>query len=242
MKNEKISISTQSGAINLHAYYPELPEGTTVPGIIILQEAFGVNQNILDICQEFAKQGFLAVAPELFHRAGNDITLDYHDFKKVMPILSTLTNDQLTEDVKTAYEYIQNQKFFKVNQIGSIGFCMGGFTSILAACRLPLQFAIACYGGGISNFRPGIGFEPFMEEFNKIQCPVFLLYGEKDNSIPLEQVEEVRANLKKQEKEYEIKVYLGAGHAFLRKNEPSFQPTSANEAWDDIYNWLKTFR
>ena len=205
MKQEKVCLTTSDGPMNLHLFFPKSPEHIPIPAIIVLQEAFGVNENIQEICKRFANQGFLAVAPELFHRVAHDLEIPYTDMPNVMSVLGSLTNDELHEDVKVAMDYVRNSSTVPISSIGSIGFCMGGFTSILGACRLPLDFAISCYGGGISNERAGIGFLPFMNEFKNIQCPVFLLYGETDHSIPPEQIEQVRANLKRAEKEYEIK-------------------------------------
>ena len=241
-KTEKIIASTSDGPINLHVFYPEHSNTKPLTAIIVLQEAFGVNDNINSICSHFVRDGFLVVAPELFHRAGSDIIIPYDQFPKVMSILGPLTNDQLSEDVKAAYDFIKNIKNLKIEKIGSIGFCMGGFTSILAACRLPLDFAISCYGGGISNERPGIGFTPFLTEFKSIHCPVLLIYGEKDHSIPLEQIEQIRNCLKNDEINFKINVYPDAGHAFMREGQPVFHSTAAPEAWQDIINWLKPYK
>jgi len=239
MKQEKIAVPTNDGPMNLHVFYPENAAKGPIPALIVLQEAFGVNEHVIKICEKLTQAGYLAVAPELFHRIADDLTLTYGDLPKVMSILGALDNDELIDDVKASYQFLKNLKNVSISSIGSIGFCMGGFTSILGACRLPLHFAISCYGGGISNERPGIGFKPFMHEFPKIKCPVFLLYGEKDASIPADQIEEVRGHLRRAEKEYEIKIYVGAGHAFLREGTPSHDAGAAEEAWKDIFSWLK---
>ena len=239
MKQEKVAVQTQDGPMNLHVFYPENSGKGPIPAVIVLQEAFGVNQHIVDICQRMAGEGYLAVAPELFHRVADDLELTHGDMPKVMAVLGALENEELADDVKAAYYYLKNLKNVSISSIGTAGFCMGGFTSILGACRLPLNFAISCYGGGLSNERPGIGFKPFMNEFKKIQCPMFLLYGEKDQSIAPDQIEEVRGQLKRAEKEYEIKIYIGAGHAFLREGSPSHDAAASIEAWKDIFNWLK---
>lgn len=239
MKEELVSVPTPDGLMNLHVFFPDSSGSTPVPAIVIFQEAFGVNGNMKEICRKFANEGYLAVAPELFHRVGNNLEFAYNDTPRVMSTLSSITNEDLIEDAKAAFDYIKNLKNISVGPIGAIGFCMGGFTSILSACHLPLQFAISCYGGGISNERAGIGFMPFLNEFKNIECPVFLLYGEKDHSIPPDQIEIIRGQLKRDQKEYEIKIYLGAGHAFLREGQPVYHPSAAPEAWKDIFSWLK---
>ena len=239
MKTEKLTLDTAAGKMNVHLHHPHHSTDKPIPAIIVLQEAFGVNKNIQAICVRFAQQGFLAVAPELFHRQGNDLQISYSDYPAVMKTLETLSTEGLAEDVKVTFDHLKQNKALNVGSVGIIGFCMGGFTSILGACRNNLNFAISCYGGGLTQARQGIGFTPFIEEFNQINCPLFLLFGEKDNSIPLEQVEEVRMLLKRAQKEYEIKVYRGAGHAFLREGEKTHHAEAAKEAWKDIDSWLK---
>jgi len=239
MKQEKVAVATPDGPMNLHVFYPENSGKGPVPAIIVLQEAFGVNQHIVDICKRLTGEGYLTVAPELFHRVADDLELTYGDMPKVMAVLGSLANEELADDLKATYYFIKNLKNVTISSIGSIGFCMGGFTSMLAACRLPLNFAASCYGGGLTVERPGIGFKPFLNEFKKINCPVFLLYGEKDAGIPAEQIEEVRGHLKRNEKEYEIKIYVGAGHAFLREGTPAHDAGATVEAWTDISKWLK---
>ena len=239
MNTKKITLDTRDGPMDLHLFYPLTPTQASVPAIIVLQEAFGVNANIRQICEKFAKDGYFAVAPELFHRIGKGIEVPYSNIPEIMKILGSLLTDELAEDLQVTFQYLKSQQEISVSKIGTIGFCMGGFTAILGACRQPLDFAISCYGGGISNHRPGIGFTPIIEEFNGIHCPVFLLYGEKDQSIPLDQVETVRGYLKRFQKEYEIKVYRNAGHAFLRTGEAPYQEDAAAEAWKDMEAWLK---
>jgi carboxymethylenebutenolidase len=237
-KTEKITLDTQGGQMTVHLHYPHLVSNTAAPAIIVLQEAFGVNETIQAICERFARLGFIAIAPELFHRIKDGYQIPYSDIPSVMEALGKLSNETLVEDVQVTFNYLKNNKNLKIGKIGIIGFCMGGFTSILGACRLHVDFAISCYGGGMTQPRKGIGFTPFLNELNQIHCPVFLLYGEKDPSIPMDQIDETRLLLKKAQKEYEIKIYRDAGHAFLREGEKTYHALAAAEAWKDIDSWL----
>ncbi len=238
MKFETVNLNTQDGKMSVHLHYPASSSQNPLNAIIVLQEAFGVNQNIHTVCDRFAKKGFLAIAPELFHRIKDGHQIPYSNFPEVKEALGKLSNEKLSEDLQVTYHYLKNNKNLNIGTIGIIGFCMGGFTSLLGACRLPVSYAISCYGGGLTQARHGIGFTPFVNELNQIHCPVFLLFGEKDQSIPQEQIEEIRVLLKKAQKEYEIKVYRDAGHAFLREGEKNFHPVAAADAWKDIESWL----
>jgi carboxymethylenebutenolidase len=241
MKTERILIDTRDGPMAVHLHYPEQTTDRKVPAIIVLQEAFGVNANIRSISEKFARDGYLAVAPELFHRIGSGIEIPYSDIPQMMKALGSLLTEELTEDMQVIHQFLKNMPSIHVGTIGAIGFCMGGYTSLLGACKSRLDYAISCYGGGLSHARPGIGFTPIIDDFHEIHCPVFLLFGEKDQSIPLEQVDLIRGQLKRDQVEYEIKVYRGAGHAFLREGEAAYLPEAAHEAWKDIHGWLKQF-
>src|SRR5205085_2402788 len=125
------------------------PEGGRHPVVIVIQEAFGVNHHIKDVCRRFAEQGYVALAPEIYHRKGHHITVSYSEREKIMPLLGTLTNDDLISDVRDVISFLPDLPNVDASKIFTVGFCVGGFASLLCATELSLTAAISFYGGGI---------------------------------------------------------------------------------------------
>ncbi len=238
MAYEKTSISTHDGPMTVHIVSPQKLDGRK-PALIVLQEAFGVNHHILNVCKKLAEHGYVALAPELFHRAGDGVTIDYTNFQAARPLLGELSNARMIDDLTQTYKLAQTLPFVDSKKIGAIGFCMGGFAAVLAACHTNLQAAISYYGGGMTAERPGFAFKPYMHEFKSLKCPVLLGFGAEDQSIPPEQIELIRAQLKQAHVQVEIKVYPEAQHGFLCDERAAFHPKMAEKGWKDIFNWLQ---
>lgn len=237
---QKDSVSTVDGPMTV---WTAVPAETSKrrPAMIVVQEAFGVTSHIKDICDRFSQLGFVATAPELFHRSGDGLDLPYGNFEAVKPIFSKVTNAQIVEDVQKSFEYLKSREDVDPEKIYIIGFCMGGFASMLAACHLPeLAGAISMYGGGIVNSRPGLGLTPFIHDFDKISCPCLLFFGEDDAGIPMSDVKAIDDRLKSTGKDYQITVYPSAGHAFFCDARPSYNKDAADDAWAKCKKWLKS--
>jgi carboxymethylenebutenolidase len=207
------------------------PDGTVREGIVVAQEAWGVNDHIRGVCRRFAGEGFVAVAPELYHRSGRGIAPPYGDFSLVQPYMAALSNAGIEEDVRVALAYLREEERVSPVRCGIVGFCMGGFVSFLAACRTDPAAAACFYGGGIVHPRPGIGFTPVLPEAERIKAPILLFFGEDDGSIPSDQREAIRARLSGLKKDFEIVSYPDAGHAFFCEARPSYRPGPAADSW-----------
>ncbi|QDK45116.1 hypothetical protein DOM22_08075 [Bdellovibrio sp. ZAP7] len=240
MAYEKRSVSTADGAMTVHITRPEKAD-TRKPALIVLQEAFGVNHHILNVCKKLADHGYVALAPELFHRAGDGVTVEYTNFQAVRPILGELTNARMIDDMTQTFKLAQSLPFVETSKVGTIGFCMGGFAAVLAACHLDLAAAVSFYGGGMTEERSGFAFKPYMHDFSSIKCPVFLGFGAEDQSIPPAQIDQIRAQLKQAHVQAQIAVYPEAQHGFLCDERASFNPKMADKGWKDIFNWLQQY-
>jgi carboxymethylenebutenolidase len=155
-----------------------------------------------------------------------------------MPVFSKLTNASVRMDLEASFDYLEKQMSIKTPNVAVMGFCMGGLAAMISACAHPIGTAIAYYGGGMVESRPGIGFSPIIQDFGKIQCPVLLIFGEEDQSIPAEQRHAVEAALKAHHKKFEMVVYPGAGHGFSNDDRPSFKPEATQAAWKKTLAWL----
>ena len=149
-------IDTADGPMDL---YEATPEGKARGAVVVVQEAFGVNDHIKDVTRRFAAAGYHAVAPSFFHRAGGG-TASYDDFATVLPLYEGLTDDGILMDADAAVAYLHDAGFTDV-QIGTVGFCFGGRVTFLIAAERTLGAAVGFYGGGIVHARvpavPGLG-------------------------------------------------------------------------------------
>ena len=173
------------------AGFPVYASGQTAStrAVIVIQEAFGVNDHIRGVADLFADEGYLAVAPQLFHRDGSP-EIPYDDFAAAMPFMTSLTKQGITNDLNATTDFLATLGFHAPN-IAAIGFCMGGTVSFFAATLGSIGAAASFYGGGVATGR--FGLPPLVELAAELKCPWLGLYGDLDQSIPGEQVEALRA-------------------------------------------------
>src|SRR3954470_17227624 len=123
------------------------PATPTGRGLLLFQEAFGVNAHIRDLSERFAAQGFLTIAPELFHRTPPGVDCPYSEFAKAMPQLEAITEQGLDADARAAYGWLERAGLG--GNVASVGYCLGGRVSFVANSGLPLKAAVSYYGGRI---------------------------------------------------------------------------------------------
>ncbi|MGH9732859.1 MAG: dienelactone hydrolase family protein, partial [Candidatus Acidiferrales bacterium] len=142
-KTEFVTLKIADGT-TMRAFIAMPVRGSKLPGILVFQEAFGVNEHIRDVTQRFAREGYLAIAPELFHRtAPPGFEGSYADFKFVMPHMAALKDVELEADIRTAHDVLLRHSAADPQRIACIGFCMGGRVSFLADLILPVRAAIS---------------------------------------------------------------------------------------------------
>ena len=205
--------------------YTALPPNSTgaAPGILLLQEAFGVNGHIRSVADRLAQAGYAVVAPELFHRsAAPGQEFSYADFPSVMPHFQALTTEGMTADVRAAFAWLQAQEGVAANKMGSLGFCLGGRVSFLANAVLPLQAGVSYYGGGLGGLQ---------DRAVDLHAPHLFFWGGQDQHIPQTEVAAVTAALDAAGKPYVSTVISYADHGFNCDARPSYHPAAAHEAW-----------
>jgi carboxymethylenebutenolidase len=217
---------------------PKTPRGAA---IIVIQEAFGVDEHIQDVCQRFADEGYLAIAPQMFHRLGEDVRFGYDELSKLMSLFGKLKNEEFETDLRAAIAAARAEPGIDPKRVGVIGFCVGGFAAFLAACRTDANAVVSMYGSGVVRERPKITLRPLLSEAANISAPLLLLYGLKDQSIPQADVEAIRARLTELGKTFEIVVYPDAGHAFFNERRAQYHEPSAVDAWPKVTGWFERF-
>jgi len=236
MTEDRIVIETPDVPMEAHRAAP--PDGEQSPAVVVLQEAFGVDEHVRSLCRRFAREGYVAVAPELYHREGPGRTFGYDDFAAVRPHLAELTNDGIASDLRAALETLRADPGVDGERIAAVGFCAGGFAAFLAACRTDVAAAVSFYGGGIVRERPGMKLRPLLPEADRIACPVLAFFGAEDAGIPAADVEAVGARLRQLGKTFEIVSYPAAGHGFFNDERSSYRAEAAVDAWQRTLDWL----
>jgi carboxymethylenebutenolidase len=219
------------------ALYEARPDGDARGAVIVVQEAFGVNTYIEDVTRRLADTGYHAVAPHFFHRAGGG-TAPYDDFAKVIPLYEDLDDDGILTDVDAARGHLHGAGWDDT-AVGTVGFCFGGRVTFLAALRRKLGAAVGFYGGGIVTQRfPQ--FPPLVDEVSKLQTPWLGLFGDRDQSIPVEDVEQLRDALKSAPVPTEIVRYPEAGHGFHCDQRDAHDETAAMDGWNRTLVWFES--
>src|ERR1700685_1180552 len=149
---ETVSLKVDDGT-EMNAYVARPSGDGKYPGVLVFQEAFGVNAHIRDVTERLAREGYVSIAPELYHRTAPGFEGKYDDFPSVVPHMKAMTVEGTTQDIRAAYDFLVGDTQVRKEAIASIGFCMGGRASFLAHATVPLQAAISFYGGGIA---PGL--------------------------------------------------------------------------------------
>jgi carboxymethylenebutenolidase len=217
---ESITLKAEDGH-ELGAYIAR-PAGEPLAGLIVVQEIFGVNAHIRSVADEYARDGFLAVAPALFDRIERGIDLGYEgaDLQKAMSFIPRLDVGNAVADVAAALEFARKTTGKKA---GVIGYCFGGTMAWLSATRLDPDVAVGYYGGRIGNYAA-----------ETPSCPVMLHFGRKDTHIPAEDVNKIHSA------HPEVEIYwYDAGHAFNATPRTSYNAEAAKLARERSLAFLK---
>ena len=198
--------------------FPVYVAGSTeaTRAVVVVQEAFGVNDHIRRVVERFADEGYFAIAPQLFHRDGSP-EIAYDDFPEAMKYMANLSKEGLSNDLSATTDFLATGGY-QAADIAIVGYCMGGTVSFFGATLGTFGAAASFYGGGIEVGR--FGFPPLTELAKDLRCPWIGLYGDLDQSIPVEQVEALRAATAPSKVRTEIVRYADAAHGFHCDGRP----------------------
>lgn len=209
--------SIQFGPEAKYSGYLARPAGDgPFPGVIVIHEWWGINDNIRNEAKKLAELGYVALAVDLFGKTATDQ-------QEAMKQVQGLDQNAATAQLLAAAQYLRSQTFVKPERVGSIGWCFGGRQSLFLAANDPkLAAAIVYYGKPITD----------PKDIAKIKAPILGIWGGTDESIPPEQVNAFDKALTDAEIEHEFHTYPGAGHAFANPSGGErYKPDAAKDAW-----------
>ena len=204
-----------------------LPETSPAGAIVVAQHAGGVDGFIREMTRRFAGAGFVAIAPELYHRNTSAAPGSMDD---AMTMMSRLRDDEIERDCNAAIAHLRSMAEVRGDRIGVTGFCMGGRVAYLMATRSAEMKASVVFWGGNIMTAWGDGRAPF-EDTDKITAPILGLFGEEDGNPSPADVAKLDAELTRLRKAHEFHSYAGAGHAFMNEGRPSYRPEATADAW-----------
>jgi carboxymethylenebutenolidase len=207
-------------------------------GVVVIHHMPGYDEASKEITRKFAAHGYLAVMPNLHYRFAPDAAPD--DAAAAARAAGGVPDEQLVGDVAGAIEHLRSYRAWN-GKVGTIGYCSGGRQSLLAACSLPVDAAVDCYGAFVTVAAPesmGVKMLPIVDKVKDLSAPLLGLFGAEDKNPSPEQVAELEKVLTEHGKTYEFKLYDGAGHAFFAVDRPSYRPEAAVDGWRRVWDWF----
>jgi carboxymethylenebutenolidase len=210
--------------IEISGYLSE-PEETPTAGIIVIQEWWGLTEDIKEIADRYAAEGYLAFAPDLYH---GEIAIEPDEARK---LAMSMERDIAAQEIDGAISWLRDEH--NVSKAGCVGYCMGGGLTLAAAIRPSsgVDAVHVYYGGGM----------PSADQIATISVPVLGSYGSEDGGIPVEQVDMLRATLEDNNIPNDITVYQGAQHSFFNDTRPAYHEQAAMDSWVKSVNWFENY-
>jgi carboxymethylenebutenolidase len=223
MQGQMVEFSSNGGTDTGYIAVPASGKG---PGAIVIQEWWGLVPHIKDICDRFAAQGYVALAPDLYH--GKSTTSPDEAGKLMM----TMQIDEAEKDLRGAITFLLNQEATTASKVGTVGFCMGGALSLFAATKNSQVGACVIFYGGHPNVKP---------DLPNLQAPVLGLYAERDGFVTPDSVHELERKLKELGKAAEMHIYPAVDHGFFNDERPTvYNEAAAKDAWKRVIEFFST--
>jgi len=232
-----VSISGHGGD-EIEAYLSEPSDHGRFGGVVVIHHMPGYDEQTKEITRTFAANGYLAICPNLYSREAPDATPE--EASAVARAAGGVPDERLVGDVEGAARFLKGLDRSN-GKVGTIGYCSGGRQSFLAACSLPLDAAIDCYGGGVVNPPPkelGLKAGSIVHLAGNLSCPLLGLFGAEDQYPTPEEVVQLEKTLAEQGKTFEFHSFEGAGHAFFATNRTNYRPEAAQQGWSKIWDFF----
>jgi carboxymethylenebutenolidase len=228
MTGKTIAIKSHDGGT--FGAYMAVPASGSGPGLVVLQEIFGVNGHLRAVADRWAENGYVVLAPDLFWRLKPGVELGFspEDVQIARDYGNRFDDENGVKDIGAAIAALRSEPPFK-GKVGAIGYCMGGRLAFLAGARLGIDAAICYYPTRLENF---------LDEAESVRCPIMFHFGGKDGAVPPESREKIRAAFNSHD-EAEFYVYGDAGHAFNNDRRESYDPFAAQLARSRSIGFLR---
>lgn len=220
------TIDLQVNGNGAQVYITQPDDDAKHPGVVLIQEWWGIEPHIHDLAHKLAVEGFVVATPDLYN---GKIATEPNDAMRIM--MTVRQNiERAVQTVISTLDTVKAMPNVDPKKLGLIGFCMGGYVTFTTAARYPDLGAVLPFYGA--------GYDPTPTEVSQVNAPVLAVYGKQDDSVPLEQIEKIEKLYKDAGKDITVKIY-DAGHAFLNPMHGMGNEQAAAEAWPLAVNFLK---
>jgi carboxymethylenebutenolidase len=211
------NVTFPANGVDGSGYLAMPDDGTPHAGVIVIQEWWGLDGHIRDIAERFAREGFVALAPDLYH---GSVATEPDEARK---LVMNMNREQAVKDLLGAVKHLQSLPNVAPKKLGCIGFCMGGSLTLALAAASPDIAAGAPFYAGM---------QPGRDQIARIEAELFCAFGADDGGIPPENIRAFEANLNATDKKAVVKVYDGAPHSFFNDTKESYRPEASKDAWE----------
>ena len=221
---------------------PEGPKESTgrLPGIVLVQEVFGIDPHVREMTEKLAREGFAVLAPDLYSREGGppgprptpEDPSPIWTMDEVRAAVASLPDRRVLGDLEGALEHLAADPGVDARRLGAIGFCMGGNYAYMLGCTSRRTSAVVDFYGRFvyRELSPEKPIQPLERALN-LSCPMLAIFGEADPSIPPEDVERFRKTMDQFARDVTIVTFPGVGHGFMNDRRKSYDADAAAKAW-----------
>lgn len=196
-------------------------------GVLVLMEAFGLTPHIEAVTTRLAREGYVAMAPDLYYRDLPNNKFGYDEVNEGVTMMLRLDTAKVVDDLGAALRFLKSRADVVASKIGVTGFCMGGGFTFLTACELSAEIAAAAPFYGMVQ-------DEWIQAVQKITVPVYLFFGGADPFILPTRVQQIEGRFRELGKDCRLKIYPGADHGFFCHERPSYNAPAAEDAWVEL--------
>lgn len=227
-------VTVTNGDLNIAAYLAEPTQGGPYPGVVVVQEIFGVNSHIRDVTDRIARLGYVAIAPAIYQRQAPGFEVGYTDADLQLgrKYKEQTKAAELLSDIQETVNFLKSRDNVNQEAFGTIGFCFGGHVTYLAATLKDIKATACFYGAGIVTGTPGGG-PATVTLTPEIKGTLYGFFGTEDPLIPNPEVDQIEAELQKHNIHHQIFRYP-ATHGFFCEQRDSYNKNAAEDAWKQV--------
>jgi carboxymethylenebutenolidase len=233
--NERVEIPLDEGRL-MGGFLARPAAAGPRPAVLVFMEIFGINTHIRDVTERVAREGYVALAPDYFHRTGPGVEYGYDDagFAGGMKLLNALTADEMIADARAALSYLRGLRTVQGDCVGCMGFCIGGHMAYLTASVTDVKATASFYGGGIAAPHGPGGAPGTLMRTQKIAGRILCLFGGEDSFIPRAEADVISETLRQDGVRHDVVIYDAADHGFFCDQRDAYNAAAAGDAWTRV--------